>query len=234
MSVLFNNTDIEKRYHRILSLNRETSEKLKILFSTDQILFSPSFINTVISIGECKSYNINDLDVISTLMQSIVFRDYVNYTDAESIAAYNKLFEVYFKAICKDLNKQHMAIKNKILSLLKINITIPSIRDGINITNPLINVSTTYTPRDKKLITTNTDIRSIIRNNFGIAISEAMEETFVYSAHPMNTELSGPVLNNLISIIISFQKEMLVNATACSVRTEPFISNSSIMNFFKS
>ena len=220
----FFDTDVNNRYQRIMN-KCSNNTIIEQLYQTDKLLFDPTFIDTIIKIGEKNEYNIQDFRELSTILISTFFKSYIDTDDHNLLSQFNNLSEEYFKAICHDLNKQHMSIKNKILTLLKLKLTVPPIQNTLSFYNPTISISSTYKPSEQELATAGLDIINIIQNNFFNIVRDCPTQSYKYNSHPGSIQLQGPILNKLATNTLILQQEIMRQSNACGVKTNPFVRN---------
>uniref|UniRef100_A0AAU8GCH1 Uncharacterized protein n=1 Tax=Faxonius propinquus nudivirus TaxID=3139431 RepID=A0AAU8GCH1_9VIRU len=220
----FNDQIIYENYKKILA-NTSSKDSLTKLWKIDPILFDPNFIANMIALAEKNEYKIDNFDDISSLRKSSVFRDFIKQTTDALITKFDFLFEIYFQAITEQTRKPSSVIKTRILTLLKLQLNIPSINNSINFKNSIINVSSSYKPKETERATAACDIAIMVENMFYSAIKNAPSQTFTYSSQPSTLTLQGPILKMLLRNIIMLQDELLNAAIACGVKVEPFITN---------
>lgn len=220
----FYDTDVANRYQRIYN-KCSNNYIIEQLYDTDKLLFDPNFIDTIIKIGEKNEYNIQDFAELSTILISTFFKSYITTTDHNLLTQFHHYCDEYFKAICYDLNKQHMSIKNKILTLLRLKLTVPSIQSNLSFHNPTVSISSNYRPKEQELATAGCDIKNILQNNYFKSVKDCPSITYSYNSHPGSIQLQGPILNKLATYTLILQQEIMRHANACGVKTKPFIRN---------
>lgn len=206
---------------------RDSPDKqtLALIYKMESNLFNPCIIDTLIRLGECKEYNFLTLQEFSIILKCVFFRDFCQTSDAKTIQQYMRMLDVYFKAICKDQSKKHLVIKNRILAMLRLKITIPSVQDSIIINNANVSVRTSYVAREEQSITSILDIKNTIKDQFFHAVENAKEMEFRYVSHPSKIQLSGQVMRSIVSNMILLQEELINESASIGVKVEPFISS---------
>lgn len=220
----FFDSDVTIRYQRIMNKCNNNSI-IEQLYQTDKLLFSPTFIDTIIKIGEKNEYNIHDFGELATICISNFFKSYIDTNDHNLLSQFNQLSDEYFKAICHDLNKQHISIKNKILTLLRLKLTVPPIQNTLSFYNPTVSISSTYKASEQELATAGCDILNIIKNNFFSSVKDCQTQSYKYISHPGSIQLQGPILTKLATCTLILQQEIMRQSNACGVKTKPFVRN---------
>ena len=224
MAASFQHLEVSDRYRRIYNKSGN-NDLIKHLYEIDKLLFCPIFIETLIKFGEMEEYHIQDFSELSRVLISTFFKTYVTLTDHNLINQHHAVLDEYFKAICHDLNKSHMNIKNRILTLLRIKLTVPITQSSLSFHNPTVSISTSYRPKEQELATAEYDIRNILKYNFIKAVKDCTSQPYTYVSHPGTIQLQGPILTKLATNAFIHQQEVMRHSKACGVRTKPFIRN---------
>ena len=229
MSSTFQEADVYTRYQRIYS-RCTNKEVIKTLYETDKLLFSPEFINSIIILGEKSEYNINDFHHLTVILICPFFATYMKITDNSLLQYQHEVLDEYFKAICEDLNKQHRAIKNRILTLLRLKLTIPTIQSSLSFNNPTVSISSTYRPKEQELATAGCDIKNILKHTFYKAVKDSNSQSYTHNSYPSSIQLQGPILNKLATYTLILQQEIMRQSNACGVKTKTFVRNTHNMS----
>jgi len=219
--------DIDEFYANILKTSTEPNI-LRSLYENDKTLFEKQTVETIIKYGSLKEYKALDIASALSILKHGMFADYAKQTDPNELKIYDQLFTTYFRDVCKTYGKQSSQIKNKICALLKLDISIPSIQESFTVNNPTVHVRTAYTPQAKPTITSACDIGFIIQDQHMKSVQDSRAETFIYTPRNNEVTLTGPVIHDLITLVIQLQTEMLIQTASIGVQTKPFIQNSAI------
>ena len=60
------------------------------------------------------------------------------------------------------------------------------------------------------------------------SVQDSRAETFIYTPRNNEVTLTGPVIHDIITLVIQLQTEMLIQTASIGVQTKPFIQNSAI------
>lgn len=198
------------------------------LFDISPNLFSEEVINALFKIYDTEDFNLLNFSLFQELTKCNVFVDYVNNDNVEKNNGLEKCFNFYFSALaCTRLgvNLNAVNFKNKICTLLKINLKLPSYRSGMNIKNINVNVSSSYKPAETEHITANCDIVNVIKEEFFNTLDMSNVEMFHYTPQIANVALPGPTLKRVFNSVINMQCQLLEIGKAHGMKIEPFIEN---------
>lgn len=218
ISATTNSNDV---YSQVVTASTTDKESLSKLYESDPILFNRLFIDSTISIGEVKIYTIFTFNNFSTILQSKTFNQYALTKDVEIRQAFNKILDSYFKAICKFAGVQYMPIKQKILTLLGIQIEIPTIQP-MSAIQAKVSVSTNYRPKEVKLYSAKMDIENIQRDMFCQSLANCTPTEVTYESYPNAVQLRGSILPNLIESMLVSMEVSKRNDTALGIQTQNY------------
>jgi len=208
-------------YQQIVANTTSDKESLAKLYETDQILFNRLFIDSTIALGEIKIYTVFNFSSLSTLLQSKMFSQFALTKDSEIRQTCNKILDTYFRAICKYSGVQFMPVKQKILTLLGIQVEIPTIQP-MSVLQSKVNVSTNYKPKEVKLYTAKIDIENIQRDMYCQSLANCTPIEVSYDAFPNVVQLRGSILPNIIeSMLISIEVAKR-NDIALGIQTQTY------------
>lgn len=205
--------------------NAESGVVLDSINEATPSLFDETTINTILTLAALSEYTINNFSDILCLRNLNLFSEFVSSTSEEDLKGYGLVFDIYFEAITIGCSMSAAVVKNKILTLLKLKITIPNSSNNFTLKNISATVSSTYKPKKSNRGVAACDISNIIKTNFYNAVENAQVEKFAYTTWTNNTNIQGPVLSMLLSNMVLYQQCLLETAASCGVEVEPFLVN---------
>ncbi|QBB28701.1 hypothetical protein HgNV_096 [Homarus gammarus nudivirus] len=206
--------------------NVNEAQLLEKLYSAEQIIFTEDFINTLFKIYDAEEFNISNFILFQELVNCNLFMDFLKNETEDKNKQYEKVFNIYFNALAHTrLNVNAIIFKNKICTLLKMTIKLPSYRSGISLKNINVNIATSYKPIDTNQITARCDIISVIKEGFFNSLNASNVETFNFSPHISNVVVQGPLLKNILNSTISMQNQLIQSGRSYGVKLEPFIED---------
>ncbi|UVX94957.1 hypothetical protein CsNV_097 [Callinectes sapidus nudivirus] len=207
-------------------VNTNEGQVLEKLYGISQSLFSEDFITTLFKIYEIEEFNISNFYLLQELSKCDMFMEYLKNENPEKMKNFEKVFNIYFSALAHTkLNINATVFKNKICTLLKLNIKVPSYKSGITLKNIHANVSTTFKPIVENTITARCDITNVLRDSFQTSISSSRVEKFSFAPQNSNVIISGPVIKNTLNGALQLQSLLLDSSKAMGVSTRPYIEN---------
>lgn len=208
------------------SCNTTESNLIHTLYQISPILFSEDMINALFKIYEQEEFNILNFSLFQELAKCEMFMDFLKNDSEEKNKNFEKVFNIYFNCLAATrLNINAIIFKNKVCTLLKMNIKIPSYRSGVSLKNINVNVSTTYKPLDTNNITATCDIVNVIKEGFFNSIDSSNIETFTFTPQTATVVIQGPMLKNIINSTINMQSQLMQTGRAHGIKIEPFIEN---------
>lgn len=199
---------------------------LNSLYSVASSVYTCNFINTLYTIYDSDSFKLKDLEMLVKLNTCELLTDYSLETNDDKNKEYEKALNVYFSALSKfrsHINAQ--TFKHKICSLLKMDIKIPSYRNGISLKNINVNISTAYKAKDSEALSTTNDVASTIRSHYLNSLDSAKVDNFSYSPQMASVVLQGPILKHIMNSIVNLQGMLLETGKSFGVKLEPFIES---------
>lgn len=189
-------------------------------------MFSHSLITTLFKIYEQEEFNVLNFGIFSEIMKCPLFIDYVKSDNEDKIRDIDIVFNIYFNGLAATkLNVNPVIFKNKVCTLLKMNLRVPAYRGGISIKNVQVNISNTYKPMELNKVTASSDIANIIKQKFFNSINVSNVQHFHFVPQMANVIIQGPILRNVINSAMNMQAQCMQVATAHGVQIEPFIEN---------
>lgn len=202
------------------------SNLIEKLFEISQILFTEDLINTLFKIYDQEEFNILNMGLFQELSKCDILMDFSKNDVEERSKSFDKIFNIYFNALAATrLNVNAIIFKNKICTLLKMNLKVPSYRNGVSLKNINVNISTTYKPLDSNNITATCDIINVIKEGFFNSIDTSNIETFHYTPQMATVIVQGPFLKNIMNSCINLQCQLMQAGRAHGMKIEPFIEN---------
>lgn len=211
---------------RALQSSCTATEKQLIdtLYNISQILFTEDFINTIFKIYECEEFNISNFALFQEISKCDMFMDFLKNDNEDKTKSFEKIFNIYFNCLAKNkININAIALKNKICTLLKMTIKIPSYKSGVSLKNINVNIATTYKPLDNNSITAACDIVNVIKESFFNSINTSNIESFTFTPHTSSVVIQGPLLKQIMVCVLNMQEQLLQSAKSYGVKIDPFI-----------
>lgn len=189
-------------------------------------MFSLDFINTLLKLYSTDEFTISNASLFSELTKCNLFVDFAASTDDEKTKDFEKVLNIYFGALAGTRpNINAIVLKNKVCSLLKMVIKIPTYKNGISMKYINVNVSSTYKPSEYNNITAACDIVNVVKDFFVNSTEKASVENFTFSPHMSSVVMHGPILKNVIASMMNMQSQMLQSGLSFGVQVQPFLEN---------
>ncbi|UBZ25688.1 hypothetical protein QKT26_gp98 [Carcinus maenas nudivirus] len=213
---------------RILQKNCNTNESQVIekLYGISQTLFTDEFINILFKIYDMEEFNILNFGLFDGLTKCDMFMEYLKNDNTEKNKSFEKIFNIYFNVLSHTrLNINSVVFKNKICSLLKMTIKVPSYRSGIGMKYITANISTSFKPNNTDIITARCDIVNVIKEGFFKSINNSNIERFNFSPQISTVVIQGPLLKQVLNGVMNLQSQLMQAGKSHGVKVEPFIEN---------
>lgn len=223
----YNNSNTNDIFNQICTGSASQSN-LTSLYKTDPLLFEKAFIDTIITFAQLKEYNVFALQTLPNLLFSNTFRQIASTKDPVVLQSFSDLLDPYFKAIGKYKNVSYQEIKNKILKILVISITIPTMQT-MSISQAKISISTAFKPRQTALLTTKMDIENIMNDMYCSAIMNSTPKEVIFNPYPNNVQLQGAILPNIISSTLIVLEEMQKESMSLGIQTKTNLTSKSLV-----
>lgn len=189
-------------------------------------MFTFETITTLFKIYEQEEFNVLNFGIFSEVVKCPLFVDYIKGDSEDRMRDIDAVFNIYFNGLAATrLNVNPVVFKNKVCTLLKMNLRIPAYRGGISIKNVQVNVSNNYKPAEISKITATSDIGNVIKHTFFNSINISGVETFTFAPQMANVIIQGPILRNVMNSIVNMQAQCMQIAKAHGVQVQPFIEN---------
>lgn len=202
------------------------------LATLSPIMFSLDFINTLFKLYSTDEFTVSNASLFTDLTKCNLFVDFASSTDEEKSKDFEKVLNIYFNALAGTRpNINAVVMKNKVCSLLKMVIKIPTYKNGISMRYINVNVSSTYKPMEYNNITAACDIVNVVKDFFVNSTEKASVETFTFTPHMSSVIMHGPILKNVITSMMNMQSQMLQCGLSFGVQVQPFLDNIGQKNY---
>lgn len=211
-------------YQRLTANNKTLNPLLQKLYDTDPKLFEPAFIDLIISIGNKSGANFGDLGVIHRLSDSTVFSAYAEENNKTTLIEMDEMLKSYFTTITTPYPTVNGdTLRSRILTLLKLCIKINSATSAFQLSNATVSVTSDWVD-DKKLDFTNyVDVCNLSEQQWKLAQNNDYM-SYNYTPSPVNIELIGPSMTQIVSAMLLLQEEILNSAHALGVDVQPYVN----------
>lgn len=189
-------------------------------------MFTFDTISAIFKVYEQEEFSVLNFHLFSDLMKCPLFVDYATTENGDKTRDIDAVLTLYFNGLAGGrINANPVTLKNKICTLLKMNLRVPSLKGGLTISKVTVNVSNRYKPSDTSKITASSDIANVIKQRLFQSINGSAPERYPFSPEMANVTLQGPVLTLLITQFVNLQSQFMEVSKAHGIEIEPFVEN---------
>lgn len=219
--------NIKQTYTDLIQSNPNVpKESLQFIYGMDKTMFHPSFIKLVIKLGVKSDYGFRDLIMYNAFLDHVIFAKYVDTSTSNDKKQYESILYDYFSVIGKRFNIDPSLIMTNIMSILRLNVVVPSGYTTYKTDVVKIAFATDFIPQEVKGYTNAVDLMMMSENQLLESIMES--ETYHYKVNtiPSNViELPTGTIQNVFNSIIQMQKIAFEANAKNNLDIRPFVLN---------